>query len=54
MKHISFQAQDAKIRMTIDILRRNCKNLHLAMEGTNVHVYRDDIKEQKGIFRSLP
>ena len=49
MKHISFQAQDAKIRMTIGNLERNCK-LHLALEGKNVQVYRDDIKEQKGIF----
>ena len=49
MKLINFQAQDAKIRMTISNLERNCK-LHLAMEGKNVQVYRDDIEEQKGIL----
>ena len=49
MKFINFQAQDAKIRMTIGNLERNCK-LHLAMEGKNVQVYIDDIEEQKGIL----
>ena len=49
MKLINFQAQDAKIRMTIGNLERNCK-LHLAIEGKKVQVYRDDIEEQKGIL----
>ena len=48
MKLINFQAQDAKIRMHIGNLERNCK-LHLALEGKNVQVYIDDIEEQKGI-----
>ena len=49
MKHISFQAQYVKIRVTIGNLERNCK-LHLALEGKNAQVYKDDIEEQKGIL----
>ena len=46
MKLINFQTQDAKSRITIGNLERNCK-LHLALEGKNVQVYIDDIEEKK-------
>ena len=49
---MSFQAQDAKIRMTIGNLERNCI-LHLAMEGKNIQDDRDEIKEQNVIIFTL-